>query len=95
MKILTSHILSGKSGRRRSWQNQSKDSRPKKTKKWGLAYYQVIDAGIEFENLNFSSFRVNMLDFNLYLGLEANSSAGPESELAFQVIVLECKVPLA
>jgi len=37
------------------------------------------------------SFRVNMLDFNLYLGLEANSSAGPESELAFQVVVLECK----
>jgi len=37
------------------------------------------------------SFRVNMLDFNLYLGLEANSSAGPESELAFQVIVLDCK----
>ena len=55
----------------------------------------MVDAGNEFENLYFSSFRVNVLDFNLYLGLEANSSAGPESELAFQVIVLECKVPLA
>jgi len=37
------------------------------------------------------SFVVNELDFNLILGLEANRSAKPQSQLAFQVIVLECK----
>jgi len=37
------------------------------------------------------SFVVNVLNFNIVLGLEANSSAGPESELVFQVIVLQSK----
>jgi len=38
------------------------------------------------------SFVVKEFDFNLFLGSEANSSAGPQTKLlAFQVIVLECK----
>ena len=45
------------------------------------------------QNCTFFSFVVNILDFNLVLGLEANSSADPESKLVFQVVVLECKVP--
>ena len=92
MQILTSCILSGKW--KRSWQNQSKDS--EKTENCWLAYNQVIltKNGLTPLNKIIFSFRVNMLDFNLYLGLEANSSAGPESELAFQVVVLECKVLL-
>ena len=45
------------------------------------------------QNWTFFSFVVNILDFNLVLGLEANSSADPESKLVFQVVVLECKVP--
>ena len=48
----------------------------------------ISDAG----NKIISSFVVNEFDFNLYLGLEANSSAGPQSKLAFQIVVLECKV---
>ena len=50
----------------------------------------IIDAWKQ--NCTFFSFVVNILDFNLVLGLEANSSADPESKLVFQVAVLECKV---
>jgi len=54
----------------------------------------IIDSGNGWiQNGTFFSFVVNVLNFNIVLGLEANSSAGPESELVFQVIVLQCKVP--
>ena len=43
----------------------------------------ISDAGKKI----ISSFVVNEFD------LEANSSAGPQSKMAFQIVVLECKVP--
>ena len=92
LQIFASCILSGKSCWWRSWQNKPKDSRPNQTPKSWLAYNQVIIDAWK-QNCTFFSFVVNILDFNLVLGLEANSSADPESKLVFQVVVLECKVP--
>ena len=56
--------------------------------RWGHWSWKWVEA-----KWYFSSFVVKEFDFNLFLGSEANSSAGPQTKLlAFQVIVLECKV---